>query len=399
MGTKKWTAVEYDAAKYLETQMRGELQFVTLPKVMLLQVVIEMDDALYKDIAKNPSTLAKLQQAAGDKARKAMGDAMKKIVAAEAKAAKFNKAAAAAFARDLQSTLEADFQKASDAMADEAVEVIEAYRKGKSELLAFRIKSVGKIAVNAITMTGGIVLSVATAGALSPVGIIGVVRTSVGIVQEGLKLASTADKMALLIQGELAVLRKIMKEEVAKAKTSGKIAQGVKEVGLNLLSKAVGLETPSLKNCQSHIDLHNINISKLEKESKKLSVTIYDAMDEQEKLAKALKTAKATLPADKVGKAALALEKSEKALDKLLQATIAVNERVEVAHERGKLFQKALDGMKDGIPEWLKYVDTACGLAADLAMAITDSSDAASAALASVLTLEATIGSEIIDRL
>ena len=92
-----------------------------------------------------------------------------------------------------------------------------------------------------------------------------------------------------------------MNEEVGKAKTSGKIAQGVKEVGLNLLAKAVGLETPSLKNCQSHIDLHGINIGKLDKESKKLSEKIYEAMDEQEKLNKALKAAKATLPADKVG--------------------------------------------------------------------------------------------------
>jgi len=194
------------------------------------------------------------------------------------------------------------------------------------------------------------------------------------------------------------VLRKVMIEEVAKAKTGGKIAQGVKEVGLNLLAKVVGLETPSLKNCQSHIDLHGINIGKLDKESKKLSEKIYEAMDEQEKLNKALKAAKATLPADKVGKAAVSLEKAEKALDKLLQATIHVNEKVELAHARQEIFQKALDGMKAGIPEWLKYVDTACGLAADLAMGITDASNSASAALTAVMVLESTIGSEIIDR-
>jgi len=398
MGTKKWTAVDYDAAKYLGSQLNGKLQRVTLPKVMSLQVVVELDDELYKAIAKNPSTVAKLQQAAGDKARKAMNEALKKIFAAEVKAAKFNNQVAATFARDLQSTLEKDFQTASTEMAEEAAEVIEDYKKGQKELQKFRIKTSGKIALNAVVMSGGIALSVATAGALSPVGIIGVVRTSVGIVQEAVKLALTADKTAKLIQAELAVLRKVMNEEVAKAKRSGKIAQGVKEVGLNLLSKTVGLETPSLKNCQSHIDLHGINIGKLDKESKTLSEKIYEAMDEQEKLNKALKVARATLPSDKVGKAAQSLEKAEKALDKLLQATIHVNEKVELAHARHKLFQKALDGMKQGIPDWLKHVDTACGLAADLAMGITDAADSASAALTVVMTLESTLGTEIIDR-
>ena len=398
MGTKKWTAVDYDAAKYLGSQLNGKLQRVTLPKVMSLQVIIELDEELYKAIAKNPSTVAKLQQAAGDKARKAMNEALKKIVAAEVKAAKFNNQVAATFARDLQATLEKDFQTASEEMAEEAAEVIADYKKGQKELQKFRIKTSGKIALNAVVMSGGIALSVATAGALSPVGIIGVVRTSVGIAQEAVKLALTADKTAKLIQAELAVLRKVLNEEVAKAKTGGKIAQGVKEVGLNLLSKAVGLETPSLKNCQSHIDLHGINIGKLDKESKKLSEQIYGALDEQDKLNKALKVAKATLPSDKVGKAAQSLEKAEKALDKLLQATIHVNEKVELAHARQKLYQKALDGMKQGIPDWLKHVDTACGLAADLAMGITDASDSASAALTAVMTLDSTLGTEIIDR-
>ena len=62
------------------------------------------------------------------------------------------------------------------------------------------------------------------------------------------------------------------------------------------------------------------------------------------------------------------------------------------------MYQKALDAMKQGIPDWLKYVDTVCGLAADLAMGITDAADAASAALTAVMVLESTLGTEIIDR-
>ena len=180
--------------------MGGKLQRVTLPKTMALQVVVELDDELYKAIAKNPSTVAKLQQAAGDKARKAMTEALKKIVAAEVKAAKFNTQVAATFAKDLQATLEKDFQTASADMAAEAAKVIEDYKKGQKELQKFRVKTSGKIALNAIVMSGGIGLSIATSGALSPVGIVGIVRTSVAIVQEVAKLAATADQTAKLIQ-------------------------------------------------------------------------------------------------------------------------------------------------------------------------------------------------------
>ena len=43
MGTKKWTAVEYDAAKYLKSSIGSKLQRVELPRTMLVQVIIDLD--------------------------------------------------------------------------------------------------------------------------------------------------------------------------------------------------------------------------------------------------------------------------------------------------------------------------------------------------------------------
>ena len=203
--------------------------------------------------------------------------------------------------------------------------------------------------------------------------------------------------MGKLIQGELTVLKKLMNEENAKAKTSGKVAQGAKEIGLNVFSKVLGVETPSLKNCQSHIDIHKVDIAKIEKKAKALSETIYEAMDEQAKQAKALEQAKKTLPANKVGKISMQVDKVEKFLDELLKSTIKLNESIERAEQRQEKFQKALDAMKEGIPGWVKWVDVAVGLAVDLATGVTDAASAAEKAASGVSSAIQAIGSETID--
>ncbi|MBX3618420.1 MAG: hypothetical protein KF891_00295 [Rhizobacter sp.] len=397
MGTKKWNAVEYDAVKYLKSSIGGKLERVELPKTMRMEVLIELDDELYAALSKNPTWLQTIQTSAAAKARAAMDDAAKQILAAEAKAEKFDPKTATAFTRDVQDMLEKAAKLAADEMADACEKLITDYKKGQKELTKFRVKCGGKIALTAVLVTGGAVISVVTAGALSPLGVVGVVKGAVGIAQEIAKLALKADQMAKLIQGELTVLKKLMNEENAKAKKSGKIAQGAKEVGLNVFSKLLGVETPSLKNCQSHIEIHKVDIAKIEKESKKLSESIYDAMDEQAKQAKALAVAKKTLPAPKVGKISTALDKTEKALDELLKNTIKINESIERAEKRQEQFEKALDAMKEGVPGWLKWVDVAVGLAVDIGTGIADASSGIEKAAAVVFSAEQAIGGEVID--
>lgn len=397
MGTKKWNAVEYDAIKYLKDSLGSKLKWVELPKTMRLEVLIELDDELYAALLKNPTWLQKMQSAAAAKARSGMDEVGKQILAAEAKAQKFDAKAAAAFTRDVQALLDKGARTASDEMAELCEKLITDYKKGQKELTKFRVKCGGKIAVTAVLVTGGVVLSVTTFGGLTPLGIVGIVKGGLAIGQEIVKLALDADKAGKLIQGELMVLKKLMNEGNAKAKTSGKVAQGAKEIGLNVFSKVLGVETPSLKNCQSHIEVHKVDIAKIEKKSKAFSETIYEAMDEQAKQAKALAEAKKTLPSNKVGKIAQQVDKVEKVLDELLKSTIKFNEAVERAEKRQEQFEKALNAMKEGLPGWVKWVDVAVGLSIDLATGVTDAASAVEKAVSGVSTAIQTISNETID--
>ena len=390
MGTKKWTAVDYDGIKYLDKAIGSKLERVELPKTLRLQVILELDDELYKNLSKDPTWLAKLQEAAGDKARKALDEAAKAILQVEAKAGKFDPKTAAIFTKDLQSMLEKAFKTASDEMADAAVKLFESYKKGQKELTNFRIKAVGKIAVTAILVSAGTAVSVLSAGALSPIGIVGIVRGGVTIGQEITKLALSADQIAKVIQGELKILKKFMSDNAPKS-------NGAKELGLNALSKVLGLETPSLKNCSSRIDLHKIDIAKIEKKSHELSKKIYEAMDEQADWSKKFDKAKKSLPAKKVGKISTSLEKSEKALDILIQSTIKINESIAKAEKRQELFEKTLKAMEEGIPGWVKYVDLAIGLGLDLGLGLADASSAIEKAATVIFSVEQLVATEIID--
>ena len=397
MGTKKWTAVEYDAAKYLKTSLGSKLKLVELPKAMDVQVIIELDDALYLELSKNPSWLQKVQANAAAKARAEMSAVEKIILATEAKAQKFDPKTAAIFTRDLQTQLEKGMAAVGDEMAAACDKLVKDYVKGRKELAKLRSQCKRKILLGAAVVTAGATVSVAVAGALSPIGIFAVAKGCAGIVQEMAKMALKADHMAKLIQGELWALKKFMNEENAKARQGGKVLQSGKEMGLNLISKAIGVETASLRNCESHIGIHKIDISKIEKESRKLSEKIYDAMDEQTKVNKALQDAKKTLPADKVGKIALQLDKVEAALDAMLKSTIKANESIVAAEERQVLFEKALKGMQEGIPGWIKWVEVAGGAAVDLGMGIHDAGSAIEKAVTIVGTVAQTVGNEIVD--
>jgi hypothetical protein len=377
MATKKWTAVEYDVARMMKSSIGSKLKLIELPKTLQMQVVIELDDALYLPLSKNPTWLQKMQSAASAKSRSAIDKLEKFILDSEAKAAKFDRKAAQAFSRDVETQLEKQAQAISDEMADACAKVIADYQKGQAELTKFRVKSGGKIAMSALKIVGEVTASVLTAGGFSPVGILGIVRDGLAIGQEIVKLALSADQLAKLIQAEFKILKKAFDEKGAQ---NSQKSSGAKEVALNVIARLSGVEITSLKNVKSRIELHKIDIAKIEKESKKLSEKIYAAMDAQEKQQKIFDNAKKSLPAKRVGQIKLELEKVEKALDKLLNATIAVNQSVEAAEARQENFEKAIEAMTSGMPGWAKYADIVIGNAINLAIDLTEASNTMDAA-------------------
>jgi len=392
---KKWTAVEFNLAKAIESKAKPAR--VKIPKNLTVQVIVDLDKALYDEIAKNPTTLQRLQSAAKKKADASVLEIAALVKKVDGKAAKFDEKTAKIFSNDLTAALTTKLQKVSNEMAGEAAKAIEDYKKGQKDLKKFRVKCAGKIGVSAFVITTSVALTAASGATLSPLGIAGVVKGGIGIVQECGKLASTADATAKLIQGELAVLKKFMNENMAKAKKSGKIAQGVKEVGLNFLSGALGIETPSLRNCDGHVKMHKVNIAKLDKKSKSLSESIYAAMDVQAKWAKKFKAAKKDLPAKKVGKISTQLANVEKALDALIKSTIKINKNIDKANEQQKVFREAIDAMLKGIPNWLQYIDKGLNLVLDVSLGVVDAQSTIEKVGSVIINLDGALGKEVVD--
>jgi hypothetical protein len=174
----------------------------------------------------------------------------------------------------------------------------------------------------------------------------------------------------------------------------GKIAQGTKEVALSVLSGLVGVETPSLTNCKSHIEVHKVKIAELEGRSHKISKLIPKAMDTLEGWGK-------KQPSNVLAKAAVKtkIQAMEFALDKMLNAVHKINDAINRANERQGKFEKALEAMTKGLPGWLQYVQTGVTVVIDVSLAIADASKVLEGALAVIEAAEVDIASVALDKI
>lgn len=368
---KKWTAVEYDVSKVL---IGTSPKHIEIPAGMKLQLEIQLEDDAYGRLSRNPTWLQKMQEKANSKVNPVLAELKKKVADMDGKAAKFDPKTADIFTKDINSFIKQKLDGAGVVVAKEVNQLFEEYKKGQSDLTKFKLKCGGKIVLHVVKITATVTVAGVSHGALAPVAIVGIAQDAVKISQECVKLAVSADQAAKLIQADFLILKKVMKDDLAKATKLGKIAQGVKEVGLNMLSGALGMETPTLKNCKAHIEVHRVGIAKLEAQSKRLSKGIYAAMDEEEKWRKKFEAAKASLPAEKVGKIVTKREKAEQALHKMLEATIKVNESIKPAEDRQELFDKTIKAMMTGIPAWVGYMEQATSLAITLGTHLGDAS-------------------------
>lgn len=193
-----------------------------------------------------------------------------------------------------------------------------------------------------------------------------------------------------------------MNERISEASRSRKIGQAAKEIALNVVSRISGLETTSISNCNSRIELHKVDIDKLDKKSRELSEKIYGAMDIQEKWAKQFENAKQHLPANKVGKIRESLKSAENGLDTLIKSTIEVNRSIEKANNRQKSYEKAMEGMrgtsdgKDGInPQIISWIDFALSLGFDVATGLSEAETVVDKVLGTLTTTATSIESEL----
>jgi hypothetical protein len=387
---KKWTAVQYDLTKIL-TPLAAHKR-LDIPQGLKLELVIDLDDAAYTKLSKDPTWLQKMQTKANEKVQPTLEVVKKKVKDTDEKvnkivigASKLDPKTALIFQNDINTYINQQMTAAGKAMATEVDKFFEEYKKNDKALQTFRFKSGGKITLNAISIVASAAVAGATHAVLAPPAIVAIVRSAIVISQECTKLALNADKFAVIINGELKALMVIMEKGKAKA---------AKEVALSAISGVLGIETPSVTNLGSHIEVHKHDITKLAIESHKLSPKINEALDKQDKWQKKVEGQK-DLPPAKVTKLKEKIKKAETALDALVKAVVKVNEAVERAEKRQEKYEKALADLKKGVPGWVAYVTPLVGLATDIGLSVAAGGAALDIALGVIETAEIDIASAL----
>ncbi|HVX84036.1 MAG TPA: hypothetical protein VH253_04395 [Phycisphaerae bacterium] len=391
---KKWTALRYDVSKMLAG---AGLQRVKI-EGLTLELTVELDDAAYAKLAKDPVWIQKMTDKANAKLRPALDRLIQKVKQADQKAMNFDAKTADIFTKDIDTTARAEMAEAGKQMAAEVDRLFEDYKKGQKELLKFRVKSGAKITMNGVAIVGAVAVAGATHGALAPASIVAIARSGIVIAQEVAKWATSADQIAVLIKGELKALGTFMSTNMANADVKKKIKQGAKEIGLGALSAVLGAEIPNLKNCRGHIEVHKVDISKLEKESHQLAGLIHGTYDEQAKWQAKVEKYKASLKEAKLLAAKAAAKTAAKILDHLIQSTIAINEAIERAKVRQEKFEEAINAMSEGLPGWIGYVQTAITVVVDVGLAVGGATTAIEQGLGALIAVEIDVGSELVDK-
>jgi hypothetical protein len=405
---KIWKAVEFNVARSLQDKIRfdsfySDFKHLTIPQDLNVQLFIELDEKLFAILSKNPTWLQTLQSRAKSQVDRSMERMLSEIAAGRLLIGEdaprhlreelFN-LQLKKFMRDLD-----DIGKA---MATDSAKLFDDYKRGQKELRDYRIKTSYKIGVSVVVAAGSVATTVLSGGTFGPFAIVGLVKSGLSILQDCLKLASSADAVAKLIKADLLILKPIMNEKISEASRSRKIGQAAEEVALNVVSRVSGVETTSIGNCNSRIELHKVNIDKLDKKSRELSEKIYGAMDIQEKWAKEFDNAKKHLPATQVGKIRVSLKNAEDGLDTLIKSTIQVNMSIDRANNRQKSYEKAMEGMrgthdgKDGIhPQVISWIDFALSLGMDIATGIHEAERVVDKVVGSLTTTATSIESEL----
>jgi hypothetical protein len=403
-----WKAVEFNVSRSLQDKIRFDnfyydFKHLTIPQDLNVQLFIELDEKLFAILSKNPTWLQTLQSRAKSQVDRCMDRMLSEITAGRLL---LGEDAPRHLREQLFSLEIKKFMRELDdigkAMATESKNLFDVYKRGQKELSNYKIRTSYKIGVSVAVAAGSVAVTVLSGGTFGPFAIVGLVKGGLSVLQDCLKLASSADAVAKLINADLLVLREIMNTKISEASRSRKIGQAAAEVALNVVSRVSGLETTSISNCKSRIELHKVNIDKLDKKSRELSEKIYGAMDVQEKWAKQFENAKQHLPANQVGKIRVSLKNAEDGLDTLIKSTIEVNISIDRASKRQKSYEKAIEGMrgtndgKDGIkPQVISWIDFALSFGMDIATGIHEAEKVVDKVISSLMTTATSIESEL----
>ena len=441
---QKWMVWSKNISKDLIQAANPKL--FKLPDKVMAGVEVELDDDLFKTLSANPVWLARAQEAAQKEGNALIAKVAKLILQAEKKAADSPAKERAAIAKQANQLFEKMLNDAIGDVAAAVSKVYDDYKKGQADLSKATWKAVGKIALGAALTVVSVLTTVATAGGTSPLAIFGFVKTGLTTIQETAKILATqlgaTDKTAALVKVDLAALKvmigdcqkdqekykkkrddliqKALKENKKKKeseldktviskiddqlskefKSNFKVfANSAKEVTLNVISSFIGVEIPSLKNCQGHLEVLKNSISGLERSQRKASEQIYKFMDAPKDLSKNLaEVKKRPHPNPKYVKALEeSIAKMEKILEKCLVSVEKMSAQINLANDRYKEYKGALEAMEKGQAGWVGKVEAAISFTIDLASGLADSGSLFEKAISAVSTIEGTVGSIAID--
>ena len=185
-----------------------------------------------------------------------------------------------------------------------------------------------------------------------------------------------------MVYAEICVLDKLLVDGSKKVKAGMAIT-------LEVASSLLGLPTPSLSLLVDHIKLHEVKITELKNQLHDLGKLIYSAMDRQDKYHEKLKSS--GLSEEKIKTIELKLAVVNKALEKILEADIAVKKAVDHAYERHPKFVDAYHDLKKGVPGCVLYIKPLMDAGIDIVLSCSTATAAFDGIVGAVNSAESSI--------
>ncbi|MCJ8272871.1 MAG: hypothetical protein MJK04_26175 [Psychrosphaera sp.] len=216
--------IENDIARYLRDKCKPK--GLKLDKALPCKVTLEVDSDAYKALDDDPLLLAKVTEAASAKYYDLVNGMVIKLRQFDAAYVKSNSKsdrvklikAYEGYAQKQFKQFAKDGKKAAEAAWAEVAKTKAEYRK-------YQVKAGIGLAIDGLSVVGGVVSAVGTGGFALIVGLYGIVKTLIGAAMKIYKLAIDADKMKKRVTKNLKKIQKSFdkkKKELSGAKDSGK---------------------------------------------------------------------------------------------------------------------------------------------------------------------------------
>jgi len=343
-----------------------------LPKNVAFDVVLEVEDALYKKIELDD----KLANAVFAGVSKHYNEAQQEIVdaylEAEKKARRIKAKEPPKTARrkiramkdPLRDRVADILQTRSQAIVDQANAEIDAWLVVRKDRRKYKRKAAIKVTLGTV---GVVTSSIGTAGAAASggyalgVAIYGLVKSIINLGKQIYNLAIAIDKAEKNLRSDLAGVKKAYLR-------AGKKEVAGKEIGKSVVERVLTYEMKSISKCEKELDLFVGKLRGIDVKAGDYGKKLHQMLDKQEALDKLIaeKKKQQLRNEEYVSKR---LPKLEKSLKKLIKATadqIRSMERLYKRIERGqrneKIYRAALSRLQAKKPEWVKYAEMATAL-------------------------------------